>query len=85
MTVRELKNLIDILPDDMEVIIQKDGEGNDFSPLAGVDYNSVYIPENTWSGNVCSMDNTAEEECMSDEEWEEIKSKPLSLVLYPVN
>jgi len=42
-----LKREIDNLPDDMEVILQKDGEGNGFSPLASADGDMVYIPETT--------------------------------------
>lgn len=48
MTVKELKEAIAELPDDMEVILQKDGEGNGYSPLSGADPNAVYIPNNVW-------------------------------------
>lgn len=85
MNIKELKEVIANLPDEMEVILQKDSEGNGYSPLYCADPDSVYIPDSTWSGYVYSMDWTAEDACMNDEEWEDIKSKPRSLVLCPVN
>ena len=85
MTIKELKEAIAELPDDMEVIVQKDSEGNGWSPLWDVGSNSVYIAQTTWYGEVYSMDWTAEDACVSDEEWEAIKSKPRSLILHPVN
>lgn len=83
MTVKELKEAIANLPDEMEVVLQKDSDG--YSPLSDVDPDAVYIPDSTWSGDVYSMDWTADDACMSDEEWEEIKSKPRTLILAPVN
>jgi hypothetical protein len=85
MTVKELKEAIANLPDEMEVVLQKDSEGNGYSPLAGADPGAVYIPDSTWSGFVYSMEWTANDACMSDEKWEETKSKPRTLILYPVN
>ena len=86
MTVKELKEEIANFSDDMEVILQKDAEGNGYSPLWGVDPDAVYIPETTWYGHVYFMDWTAEDDAdMEDEEWEEIKKKPRALILHPVN
>jgi hypothetical protein len=85
MNIKQLKESIANLPDEMEVVLQKDSEGNGYSPLAGVDSDAVYIPDSTWSGDVYSIKWTAEDACMSEEEWEEIKSKPRTLILYPVN
>jgi hypothetical protein len=85
MNVRELKEVIANLPDDMEVVLQKDSEGNGYSPLEGADSNAVYIPDSTWSGDVYDMNWTANDACMTNEEWEEIKTLPRTLILYPVN
>ena len=85
MNIKELKIAIENLPDEMEVILQKDSEGNEYSPLDGVDPDAVYIPETTWCGDVYSMNWTAEQACMTEEEWEEMKLKPRTLILYPVN
>lgn len=85
MNVKELKELILNLPDEMEVVLQKDAEGNGYSPLSGADSNAVYIAETTWYGDVYSMEWSADDACMSDEQWENIKAKPRTLILYPVN
>ena len=85
MNVKELKEQIANLPDDMEVVLQKDAEGNGYSPLSGADPDAVYIPNSTWSEDVFSMDWTADDACMTDDEWNAIKSKPRALILYPVN
>ena len=55
MNVKELKEQIANLPDDMEVVLQKDAEGNGYSPLSGADPDAVYIPDSTWSGDVFSI------------------------------
>ncbi|MER6605846.1 hypothetical protein ABT282_07990 [Streptomyces sp. NPDC000927] len=39
------------LPDDTPVIIEKDAEGNGYSPLAGIE-RGVYVAESTWSGGI---------------------------------
>lgn len=85
MTVKELKAELKNLPDDMEVILQKDSEGNGYSPLAGADAEAVYVPDSTWSGDVYSMDWSADDACMTDEEWKDIQAKPRALILYPTN
>ena len=85
ITVKDLKEMIESFPDEMEVILQKDSEGNGYSPLAGVDGDAVYVPDSTYSGIVYSMNWTAKSACVEDEKWEEIKLKPKSLILYPTN
>lgn len=84
MTVKELKEEIANLPDEMEVVLRKHDDGNGYNPLAGIDANFVYIPETTWCGDAYSMNWTADDVFMCDEDWEEIKSKPRTLVLYPM-
>ena len=85
MTVKELKEAIANLPDEMVVVLQKDSEGNGYSPLSDVDPDAVYIPKTTWSGDTYSMDWSADDADMTDEEWEELNSKPRALILCPVN
>ncbi len=85
MTVKELKQELSLLPDDMEVILQKDSEGNGYSPLSGADPNAVYIPDSTWSGQVYSTKWSADDADMDEDEWEQLKAKPKALILYPVN
>ena len=84
MTLGTLRELLSNLPDDMEVILQKDAEGNGYSPLKGVDV-AVYVPNSTWSGDVYSLLWSASECCMSEEEWMTVKNKPRCVVFAPIN
>jgi len=86
MTVAELKLQIQFLPDDMEVILQKDGEGNDYSPCAGADSESIYVPETTWCGKAYHLSWNSEDAGMTSTEWRQLKKdNKRSLILYPVN
>jgi len=85
MTVKELKEQIKDLPDEMEVILQKDAEGNGYSPLEGIDSDAVYEPDSTWSGDTYDTKWSAEDAGMDQEDWDEILARPRALVLYPVN
>lgn len=85
MKVKELIRELQLLDPEMEVILQKDGEGNNYSPLEGVDENCVYIAETTWYGDVYDTSWTAEDADMNEEDWQEILAKPRAVVLYPVN
>lgn len=49
MTVGELKSALANKADDLEVVMSKDSEGNEFSPWAEWSY-GVYTPNSTWSG-----------------------------------
>lgn len=85
MKVKELLEALTGVDPEAEVILQKDAEGNDYSPLEGADSDAVYVPESTWSGLVYSLHRTAEENCMEYDEWEDLKKQPPCVVLYPVN
>lgn len=80
MNVEELKEIIMDLPDDMEIICQRDPEGNGFSPLCGADSECFYH-----EGTVYETDSTADENCLDEDEWIEISEGPKSLVLWPVS
>ena len=85
MKVKELRESLDGLPDGMEVILQKDAEGNGYSPLEGADPDSIYIQETTYSGDAYHAEWTAGDCCMSDVEHAELLKRPRALILYPVN
>lgn len=85
MKVRELKRILENLPDTMEIILQKDAEGNGYSPLRGADPFCIYVPENTYSGSVFSVETSAEHNGLEENEWEKLKKKPKALVLFPIN
>lgn len=53
MNVKELRQLLEDVPDDMLVIVQKDGEGNGYSPLDSVyTENNSYVSESSYGGEV---------------------------------
>lgn len=51
MTVKDLRTMLDGLPDDMPVVLSKDAEGNGHSPLA-VGGEAMYDAETTWFGEI---------------------------------
>lgn len=69
----------------MEIILQKDAEGNGYSPLRGADPDCVYVPENTYSGEVYSTNRSAKDNGLEDNEWKVLKTKSMVLVLFPTN
>lgn len=79
MTVKELKILLENLPDDMLVVQQRDPEGNGYSPTSGADPEAVYH-----DGDVYNINWSAEDCCLDDDEWEELLSGPRCLVIYPM-
>ncbi len=86
MTVAELKLQLEFLPDDMKVIVQKDAEGNDYSPCEGVDSEAVYVPETEWYGKAYSLTGNSEDAGMTSKEWKELKkNNKRVLIIYPVN
>jgi len=86
MTVKELIAELQLMPQDSIVILQKDAEGNGYSPLSCVDPDAVYEADSTWSGDVYSTNWSAEDACMERDEWQEFKSStPPCVVLAPIN
>jgi hypothetical protein len=73
MKIKKLKAILSAYPNDYEVIMSSDEEGNSFSPLADFGI-GVYIPETTWSGEV-----------MMGEEMEEANMEANCMVLWPTN
>ena len=67
-----------------EVIIQKDAEGNGYSPLSGVDPNCIsVVVENDMS--VYDISWSADDCCMEEHEWAELKkNNSNSVILYPM-
>lgn len=85
MKVKDLIRELQLLDPEMECIVQKDAEGNGYSPLAGADPNGIYIAETTWYGEVYDATWTAEDAGMDEDLWETMLRKPRCVVLYPVN
>jgi hypothetical protein len=85
MKVKELMEMLATFDPDAEVILQKDAEGNGYSPLEVADDNAVYVPENTWSGTVYDTEWSAEDADMEEGEWAALLTMPRCVVLAPVN
>ena len=85
MRSHELARLLLENPD-VELIMQKDAEGNGYSPLSGIEFDVVYVADNTWSGEVYSKSYTADDNCMEEEEWSQLKlTNSGYAVLHPIN
>ena len=85
MKVCDLMEALALADPEAEVILQKDGEGNGYSPLEGFATTCIYRPESTGSGSIVDTLWTSSEACMHPEEWEKLKQKPRCLLLHPVN
>lgn len=71
---------------DVELIMQKDAEGNRYSPCKGVDFGVIYRPETTRYGTAYNTQWSAADAGMSEMEWEFYKKTYAGYaVLYPVN
>jgi len=85
MKVKELIEVLKELDPEMECIMQKDSEGNGYSPLSGADPDGIYIADSTWSGDVYDSNWSAKDAAMDEEEWNEILEMPRALILFPNN
>lgn len=87
MKVSELVAKLLELPQELEVILQKDAEGNGYSPLSDVDADEIYVCESTYHGDVFQDSWTHEEAGFpSPSEWESFKEDHVRcVVLSPVN
>jgi len=71
MNVKGLRKLLEGLPEEHLVILAKDGEGNNFSPLSPGILITEYVPESTWSGTIRDTDEPG--------------FKQNAVVLWPIN
>ena len=80
MRTHELAKLLLEYPD-MEVIMQKDEEGNGYKPLRGVDFDCMFDKE---TEEVFSTEWSAEDAGFEEDDWEEFKNNtPTCAVLFP--
>ena len=85
MTVNELiKQLRNIEPS-TEIVMSKDAEGNDFSPLADVCFYYTYIPTSTWSGDIINLNLSNEELEINDEQRKDFENEKKVVTLWPTN
>jgi len=79
MNKKELLLLLVDVPDDAEVIISKDGEGNAYSPCCNCYYPLKYAPETTWRGVVYNPQDP------DDSGWKYEENVKDAVVLYPTS
>lgn len=89
MTVKELRKLLaKVENQDTLVVLAKDGEGNNYSPLSGYSDHYHYMADSTWAGELINFDDPEGYELdeLEPEELEEKKNKATScFVLWPTN
>lgn len=88
MKVKDVIAALERCDPEYEVILSKDGEGNDFSPLAEVaGENNVYVPQTTWSGEVRLHHLTPELEARRFSAWDVYDGDDgqRAVVLWPTN
>jgi hypothetical protein len=78
MTVAELMAELQKMNPESLVVLQKDAEGNGYSPLRGVDDSAVYVAESTYSGTAYSQQDAADG-------YSEAESGVPCVVLHPIN
>ncbi len=81
MTVAELITELQKTDPNRIVVLQKDAEGNGYSPLAGADCSALYVADSTWSGEV--YDEEPEDPDADEDRPDETAKK--CVVLWPVN
>jgi hypothetical protein len=68
---------------DVELVLQTDPEGNGYERVQGVDFDIVYV-QGRCEAEVYDRSWTADEACLDEEEWEEIKRTHSGYaVIYP--
>ena len=86
MKVSELIEALKKMDPDRICVLQKDAEGNGYSPLYGVDDNAGYDADSTWSGEV-RRQTLSEKDRKAGYTEEDIASEDAKpcVVFYPVN
>lgn len=85
ITVKELIEALQEFDPEMPVILQKDSEGNGYSPLAAWG-KGTYVADSTWSGEVYDEDWTAEDCAMEKKDFKKMRAKnPMAIILAPTN
>ena len=86
MIIKELKEYLNTLGkeyDDCEIILQKDEEGNGYEELRGIDEIIAVRDEYGHYDMIYDLEWTADDCCLEEDEWEEIKKQKKSFVLFP--
>ena len=85
MKVRELIELLSKMNPERLVVLQKDAEGNGYSPLSGADDNARYLARCTWDGEVMRETLSDEDRAAGFGDDDVTTEGEPACVLYPVN
>ena len=84
MTVGELKKQLEEMNDDDIIVMSKNAEGNNFSPLVEIGFD-LYLADSAWSGEIRPREFD-KEYFIDREEYEEVKKEAVKCVtLWPTN
>jgi len=78
MKVKDLLEQLKELDPELNLYLQIDQEGNGYNEVRGIDPDNVMVGE-----DVYSTDWSADDACMDEDEWEELKNSPKCAVIYP--
>lgn len=83
MKVKQLIAKLEKLDPDAQVVLQRDPEGNGFSPAVGVE--PSIVTEDGYGLNVYDLKWSAEDCGLEEDEWEKLKKnkKAQAVVLWP--
>jgi hypothetical protein len=84
MKVKELKQLLDNFNDDDLVVMSKDSEGNNYSPLCDI-WEGSYKAESSWSGEVGLRELTKEDIEVGYSEEDILEDGENAIILCPIN
>ena len=85
MKVKELIVALQAVDGERLVVLQKDSEGNGYSPLAGIDDNCKYIGDTAYSGEVRIDKLTPEQIAEGFTDEDTAIDGEAALVLFPIN
>lgn len=88
MTVKELKELINVLPDSIDealVVLQQDPEGNGYYRVRGLDEDCIVKELNRFHLEVLSKSWTPDEAGVDAADWEQMKNNATlqTVVIFP--
>jgi hypothetical protein len=78
MKVKDLLEQLKDLDPELDLYLQIDQEGNGYEEVRGVDPDNVMVGDSMYS-----TDWSADDACMDEDEWEELKNGPKCAVIFP--
>lgn len=82
MKVKELILELSLLDPELDVMLQKDPEGNGYAILEGAE-KAVWDADADYTGSMYNLSSTAEDNEIDKSDWENLKKNNLVVVLWP--